>query len=190
VAAPSEPQPARIGRIAEPRPPAAAGPVDALADALADAFYRSGELNTLRDRDRGLAFLLDLAMEKIRCDAGSVLLGRFQAGDLAFVVARGPKGDEIVRRGLAVPWGRGIVGFCAQENVCLAVSDAEKDPRFYRDVSEAVGYATRSALCAPIASGGRVRGAMELLNKGAGAFDPADLSYLAHKAGELLERVD
>jgi hypothetical protein len=31
---------------------------------------------------------------------------------------------------------------------------------------------------------------MELLNKGAGAFDPADLSYLAHKAGELLERVD
>jgi GAF domain-containing protein len=132
----------------------------------------------------------------ILCDIqsdGSVLLGRFQAGDLAFGVARGPKGDEIVRRGLAVPWGRGIVGSCAQENVCLAVSDAEKDPRFYRDVSEAVGYATRSALCAPIASGGRVRGAMELLNKGAGAFDPADiavLSYLAHKAGELLERVD
>jgi hypothetical protein len=189
VAAPSEPQPVRIGRIGEPRPPAEAGPMDVLAD----VFFRSSQLNTFRERDRGLAFLLDLAMEKIRCDAGSVLIGRFQTGDLAFAVARGPKGDEIVRRGLAIPWGKGIVGFCAQENVCLAVSDTEKDPRFYRDVSEAVGYATRSALCAPIAWGGRVRGAMELLNKGAGAFDPADLailSFLAHKAGELLERVE
>jgi hypothetical protein len=34
---------------------------------------------------------------------------------------------------------------------------------------------------------------MELLNKGASAFDPVDLavlSYLAHKAGEFLERVE
>jgi GAF domain-containing protein len=189
VAAPSEPQPARIGRITVPRPPAEAGP----ADPLAEAFYRAGELNLVRDRDRGLAFLLDLAMEKVRCDAGSVLIERFQSGELAFAVARGPKADEIVKQGLAVPWGRGIVGFCAQENVSLAVSDAEKDPRFYRGVSEAVGYETRSALCAPIVAGGRVRGAMELLNKSAGAFEPGDLavlSYLAHKAGELLERLE
>ncbi len=185
VAGPAEPQPERIGRISVPE----GGP----ADVLADVFYRVADLHRKTDRDEGLRFVLDLAMEKIRCDAGSVLLGRYQTGDLAFVIARGPKADDILRLRLSVPWGKGIVGFSAQENVCLAVSDAERDPRFYRAVSDAVGYATRSALCAPIASGGRVRGALELLNKGSGAFSAADLavlSYLGHKAGEFLDRLE
>ena len=189
VAAPSEPPPVHIGRISERRAAEEAGPIDALAD----VFYRAASLGSRTDRDQGLGFLLDLAMEKIRCDAGSVLLGRFQSGDLAFTVVRGPKADEILKRGLVVPWGKGIVGFCAQENVCLAVSDAEKDPRFYRAVSETIGYATRSALCAPVVSGGRVRGAMELINKSGGPFGSSDLavlSYLAHKAGEYLDRVE
>jgi GAF domain-containing protein len=183
VTGPGEPLPNPIGRIALEEPG---------SDVLADVFFRAAELNQKTDRDEGLRFVLDLAMDKVRCDAGSVLLGRFQAGDLVFVVARGPKADEILRLRLSVPFGKGIVGFSAQENVCLAVSDAEKDPRFYRAVSEAVGYATRSALCAPIASGGRVHGALELLNKGSGAFTAADLavlSYLGAKAGEFLERV-
>mgnify|MGYP006271463481 CR=1 FL=1 len=60
-------------------------------------------------------------------------------------------------------------------------------------VSQAVGYETRSVLCAPIATGGRVRGALELLNREGGAFGASDvavLSFLAHKAAELLARVD
>jgi len=185
VVGPAEPQPERIGRIALVE----SGP----ADVLADVFFRVAELNRKTDRDEGLRFVLDLAMEKIACDAGAVLLGRFQSGDLAFVAARGPKADEIMRLRLAVPFGKGIVGFSAQENVCLAVSDAEKDPRFYRAVSEAVGYATRSALCAPISAAGRVRGALELLNKKSGAFTASDLavlSYLGHKAGEFLGRLE
>ncbi|HVP67572.1 MAG TPA: GAF domain-containing protein [Anaeromyxobacteraceae bacterium] len=184
VAGPAEPQPDRIGRVAI----GDTGP----GDVLADVFFRTAELNRRTDREEGLSFILDLAMEKVRCDAGAVLLGRFQTNDLAFVAARGPKAEEILRRRLSVPFGKGLVGFSAQENVCLAVSDAEKDPRFYRAVSEAVGYATRSALCAPISSGGRVRGALELLNKGGGAFTASDLavlSYLGHKAGEFLDRV-
>jgi hypothetical protein len=184
VSGPSEPQPARIGRPApEPR----------AEDALAEVFQRAGEVHARRTRDDGLRFLLDLAMEKIRCESGSVFLARLGSGDLAFAVARGPKADEILRLGIRVPMGAGIVGFCTQENVCLAVSDAEKDARFYRRVSEAVGYATRSLLCAPISSGGRVHGALELVNKSGGrAFDPSDvaiLSYLAHEAGSFLARL-
>ena len=182
VAGPGEPVSNPIGRIRE----------EPTSDALADVFFRASELNEKTSRDEGLRFVLDLAMEKVGCDAGSVLLGRFQSGDLVFVAVRGPKADEILRLRLTVPFGKGIVGFSAQENVCLAVSDAQKDPRFYRAVSEAVGYATRSALCAPIAAGGRVHGALELLNKGSGAFTASDLallSYLGAKAGEFLERL-
>jgi hypothetical protein len=183
-AGPGEPLPGRIGRgVPEPR----------AEDVLAEVFQRAAEVHARRSRDDGLRFLLDLAMEKIRCESGSVFLARLGSGDLAFAVARGPKADEILRLGIQVPMGAGIVGFCTQENVCLAVSDAEKDPRFYRRVSEAVGYATRSLLCAPITSGGRVHGALELVNKSGGkAFDPTDLailSCLAHEAGSFLARM-
>jgi sigma-B regulation protein RsbU (phosphoserine phosphatase) len=74
------------------------------------------------------------------------------------------------------------------------VSDAEKDPRFHRAVSEAVGYETRSVLCAPIGEGGRVLGALEVLNKRGGSpFEPVDLavvSYLAHQAAQLIARLE
>ncbi len=182
VARPTEPPPKRIGRTTREL---------RIEELLADLFQRVGELGSQRRRDDGLGFLLDLAMEKTGCESGSVLLAPAQ--ELLFAVARGPKAQEILRLGMRVPMGVGIAGFCAQENVSLAVSDAEKDPRFYRGVSEAVGYATRSLLCAPIAAGGRVRGVMELVNKGGGQpFDQGDLaalSYLAHQAADFLERL-
>ena len=185
VPGPSGPQPARIGRRA---------PEARAEDALAEVFQRAGEVHSRGSREEGLGFLLDLAMEKIRCESGSVFLARLGSGDLAFAVARGPKADQILRLGIRVPMGAGIVGFCTQENVCLAVSDAEKDARFYRRVSEAIGYATRSLLCAPIGSAGRVHGALELVNKAGGAaFDRSDvaiLSYLAHEAGSFLARLE
>jgi sigma-B regulation protein RsbU (phosphoserine phosphatase) len=90
--------------------------------------------------------------------------------------------------------GVGIVGFCAQENVCLAVSDANKDRRFHKAISDAIGYETRSLLCAPIAREGTVLGAVEVLNKAGGAaFDPGDvavLAYLASQAAAFLHRLD
>lgn len=186
---------ARPAPAAEPPPaPAQAGLEAGRLDALAEVFERAAGLQERRTPPEGLAFLLDLAMQQIRCESGSVLISRLGSGELRFAVARGPKAGELMRLGLTVPMGVGIAGFCAQENVALAVSDAERDPRFYRAVSEAVGYKTRSILCAPIAAGGRVHGALEVLNKlGGGSFDGTDLAvlaYLAHSAAEFLERLE
>ncbi len=91
---------------------------------------------------------------------------------------------------IAIPAGVGLVGFSARESVCVAVSDAQKDPRFFAAVSRAIGYETRSLLCAPIARQGRVHGALEVLNKRGGRpFEPDDLSalaWLARRAAELV----
>ena len=183
AAAPGAPAPQpRIGRAPAPR---------SAEDVLAELFERVGDLDPRADRKSALGFLLDLAMEKTDCEAGSVFLAR-GTGGLEFAVARGPRAEEILRLGLAVPMGAGIVGFCARENVSLAVSDAEKDPRFHRAVSQAIGYETRSVLCAPIAKRGNVLGALEVVNKRGGLpFEKGDLavlSYLAHQAAELLSR--
>jgi signal transduction protein with GAF and PtsI domain len=160
---------------------------------LADLFLEVSEVHDKGRLEDALGFLLDLAMRTIGCEAGSVFTTDLGAQDLGFAVVRGPTADKLKQLGLRVPMGVGIVGFCAQENVCLAVSDAQKDPRFYRAVSEAIGYETRSLLCAPISRQGSVLGALEVLNKQGGRpftqGDLAVLSYLAAQAAEVMARL-
>jgi hypothetical protein len=202
VAPRAAPRPSALGdRVEESRGPAtpASHPIGRITqtirseDVLADLFLEVTALQEMTDRKAGLGYVLDLAMRTIGCEAGSVFVADLGTTDLRFAAVRGPTADKLMALGLTVPVGVGIVGFCAQENVCLAVSDAEKDPRFHRAVSEAVGYATRSLLCAPVATGGRVLGALEVLNKKGNApfsqEDLAVLSYLAAQAAAFLARL-
>ena len=50
----------------------------------------------------------------------------------------------------------------------MAVSDVEKDPRFYADVGERIGYATKSLLCAPMMTHGHSFGCVQLINRKGG----------------------
>ena len=183
-----------------PAPAAPSRPIGRLVtavkaeDVLAELFLEVSDLGQMKDRKKGLEFVLDNALRIIGCDAGSVFTADSGRQDLSFEVVRGPTADKLMALGLKVPIGVGVVGFCAQENVCLAVSDVEKDPRFYRAVSEATGYQTRSLLCAPMARQGRVVGCLEVLNKKGGKpYDQKDmavLSYLAAQAASFLARLD
>jgi hypothetical protein len=182
------PAPPPAAAPARPAPIAGARAAPPAEEVLAELFERSTETAAL-DRDAALVFLLDLAMEKVDAEAGSVLLLRGDGRALEFAAARGPRAEALLALGAAVPVGVGIAGFCARENVCVAVSDAEKDPRFHRAISDALGYPTRSLLCAPIARRGQVLGAMEVLNRRDAPFGQAQLAvvaYLAHRAAEHL----
>jgi len=163
-------------------------------DALADLFHEAAEMGRITDRKAGLGFALDTAMRIIGCEAGTVFTADLGRKDLSFEVVRGPSADRLMALGMKIPIGVGIVGFCAQEDVCLAVSDVEKDSRFYRAVSEATGYQTRSLLCAPMSRHGQVVGCLEVVNKQGGKpFDQKDLavlSYLAAQSAAFLGRID
>jgi putative methionine-R-sulfoxide reductase with GAF domain len=186
----------RIREVASaPSAPAPAGPIGRpgtappAGDVLAEVVRRVAGTKALGRRD-GLGLLLDLALEHGGCEAGTLFL---VAGDqLVFEVVRGPRADEIARLGLTVPIGVGIAGFCARENVCVAVSEAGRDPRHAREVARAIQYEARSLLCAPIVRQGKVLGVLEVLNKRGGEpFRPTDvavISYLAHQAAALLGR--
>ncbi len=213
VAAPAPPAPAAPPPPAKPKAPAADQVVEAKGpvshpsrpigrlvaavqaeDVLAELFLEVSDLSQMNDRRKGLEFVLDNALRIIGCEAGSVFIADLGRQDLSFEVVRGPTADKLMALGLKVPIGVGVVGFCAQENVCLAVSDVEKDARFYRGVSEATGYQTRSLLCAPMARQGAVVGCLEVLNKTSGKpYDQKDmavLSYLAAQAAAFLARID
>jgi putative methionine-R-sulfoxide reductase with GAF domain len=186
----------RVVQIAEPSRPVS-GPIGRsrtelqLEDIFSDLFERTQDVYGMSAQE-ALNFLLDLAMEKIPSDAGSVFLSGLAAVDLQLLAARGPKAGELEKMKLRVPMGVGIVGFCAQEAVSVAISDTERDPRFYRSVSEKIGYAAKSILCAPMVSGGRTFGCLEIINrKGTSHFTDAELAilgYVAHQGAKFLEQ--
>jgi hypothetical protein len=181
------------------RPPAgpigrrrtAKAPAPQLEDLLADVFDRVQGVYQRRDAVDGLGYLLDLAMEKIPVEAGSVFSSELVSGDLRFVVVRGPKAEEILGAKIVIPSGSGIVGFCAVEGVSLALSDVQKDPRYYRGVSDRVHYETRSLLCSPVIAHGRTFGCMELVNRRESPlfteYEVGILSYIAHQAALFLD---
>lgn len=165
-----------------------------LEDVLADIFERTMELYGERlNPDRIVNDLLDLAVEKVPSGAGSFYVADISSHDLQFAAVRGPKSKEILQSGIRVSMGQGIAGFCAQEGVALAVSDAQKDPRFARDISDKIGYEAHSMICVPLDKDGRCYGAIQLINKQGGTtYSEVDLSILAavgQQATELLAQV-
>ncbi len=159
-------------------------------DMLADVFMRIIELEKKPDLEAAMEFILDLAMEKVPCESGSVLRADAGSGDLSFVSVRGPRAKELLKAKITVPAGEGFAGFCASEGVSVAISDVQKDPRFYANVSEKVDYETKSLLCSPMMTHGRSFGCIQLINRKGGPqfLEPevGVLTYLSHQAALYL----
>lgn len=113
-------------------------------------------------------------------DAGSLLMRDDETGDLEFVMTL-EAGEEKLA-GVRVPRGQGVVGYVAETQHYAIVPDVQNDPRFYRKVSEDVGYITRSILCVPMVVKRRTIGVIELLNKRDGDFTEEDAERLARMA--------
>lgn len=173
-----------IGRVATPERP--------VEDILGDLIGRVSDIFEHKDKAAAARFVLDLAMEAIPADSGSVLLSETSATELRFVAAKGPKAAEVMK--LKLPIGKGIVGFSFQQGVGLAISECSKDERFHAQISKQLGYPTHSILCAPCQVDGRVLGAIELVNRKGGASFAADevtvLMFLAHQLAEYLIDTD
>lgn len=123
---------------------------------------------------------MDLAMDVIPSEAGSILLLDRDRQELYFATTRGPVADEI--RQFRVPVGQGLAGTSVLERAAVAVSDADKDPRLYREITDALGFAVHSVLAAPIVSRGESLGVLELVNRKSGA------TYPRHEV-DMVERV-
>lgn len=188
---PVKPHTGSIGRV-KSTPNAAKTQRQEAEEVLSDIFLRVVELSNLKDVEQAMEFVLDLAMEKVPCESASVFRADLATGDLTFIAARGPKAKDIMRAKLVVPAGTGIAGFCSAEGVSVAVSDVEKDPRFYADVGERVGYATKSLLCAPMMTHGHSFGCVQLINRKGGPqfleHEVGVLAYLAHQAALFMNQ--
>jgi len=155
---------------------------------LAQVFEEMTGLFNCRTREAAAEFALDIAMRRIPCEAGSVLLSDINSRDLVFTAVRGEAGPRL--RGRKVPMGKGIVGFAAHQGVAIAIADVRKDSRFTDDLDRETGFTTKSVIVAPIVHEGQTYGAFELLNRrGAEIFlqtETSIISYIASQLGEHL----
>ncbi len=160
---------------------------------IEEAERRNAELATLNDIAAAVTSSLDpreiyhLVMEKINqffhVDAGSLLMLDEETNELVFVMTLEEGQERLV--GVRVPPGLGIVGYVARTQQYAIVHDPASDPRFYRAVSDGIGYDVQSILCVPIVVKGRTIGVIELLNKRTGHFTEEEAIRLTRMAATI-----
>ncbi|MBS0014657.1 MAG: sigma 54-interacting transcriptional regulator [Desulfobacterales bacterium] len=129
------------------------------------------------DLDRLLEMILETGARMMRARASSLLLLDKKTGRLNFQVATGAKKDEIKQFSVRV--GEGIAGQVASTGEALLIPDVSRDRRWYRHISDQIGFKTRSIACVPLKVGSRVIGVVEFINKGEkGRFQDSDLELI------------
>jgi two-component system NtrC family sensor kinase len=144
------------------------------------------ELKSLNEIGRAMTSTLDLqetlklitnhTTRLLDVAAASVALRDDEANELWFAAASG-EGSEFMP-GLRLPLGQGLAGWVATRGEPVIVPDVYADDRFFRDIDKSSGFTTRSILCVPLTTKGRIIGAIEVMNKNSGEFDKEDLVLL------------
>jgi adenylate cyclase len=163
--------------------PAAAAPAELAARVrqLEEALRRQAVLREVMEAlaaepDLDTLFQLVLARitDAMQADRASLFLLDDARGDLWTRVVAGDQMREI-----RLPLGQGIAGHVAATGGTVNIPDAYQDPRFNPAFDRESGYRTRTILCMPLVGRDGTRlGAVQVLNKGEGAFSADDESLL------------
>jgi GAF domain-containing protein len=109
--------------------------------------------------------LMDATMDYFGAQSGALYMFDSDKEELYFATARGPKAEAVMDLDISIKPGDGIAGNSFLNKEVIAVSDAHKDARFAKQVSDSVGYEVRSMLTLPIVSDGEALGVLQVLNK-------------------------
>ncbi|MBW1721713.1 MAG: sigma 54-interacting transcriptional regulator [Deltaproteobacteria bacterium] len=123
----------------------------------------SAWVSSVLDLDRLLELIIDTATRMMEAKASSLLLLDPKSKKLYFKVAIGERKDEIRQYELDV--GQGIAGFVAEKGESLLIPDVTKEPRWYKEISESIGFQTRSIACVPLKINGEIIGVFEIIDK-------------------------
>ena len=159
---------------------------------LEELYFDISAIDTQKDVLKAMEMIMDFSMQYIDCESGSTYLVDMDKNDFYFAAIRGPKAELLRSLNLRIPVGVGIAGFSIIENLSLAISDVNRDPRFYKAISDKLGYPTYSMVCIPMHANGRVYGAIQLINKTKNnTFTVGELNildYIASHAAKYLDR--
>jgi signal transduction protein with GAF and PtsI domain len=100
------------------------------------------------DLQPNMEAVMDILLHDMDVEAGSILLIDPEANEFFFASTRGPVAEEIKK--IRFPADKGLAGAAAVGRRSLSISDVHKDPRFYREITDQLGFEVRSLLAVPV----------------------------------------
>jgi Nif-specific regulatory protein len=150
-------------------------------------------LASIHNRDHLLERALQRVMTLLDIESASIILLDEARDELyvANVAGDNRAGHEPQLRRVRFPATQGIAGWVLREGHSLIVPDVDHDPRVSRGFGVHAGTTTRSMLCVPLRTQGRIIGVLEGINKRQGPFTADDVRRLeafAHQLTPALEQ--
>ncbi len=127
---------------------------------LKDAIH---SMNADLDPQQVMKVIMHYVEKLIPSEGWSIAIKDENMSDLKFEMAEGIVGNKIISKRL--PVGNGIVGWVVQTGKYAIIRDAQKDKRFCSCFDKNTNFATKTVLCVPIISRGKILGAVEIINK-------------------------
>jgi len=140
----------------------------------------SKKLTSVLDLDELLKVILEVAVNEIGAERGTVFLVRSKDRQIYSRVLKGGQVEEIV-----LNFGQGIAGIVAKTKEAIRIQDAYEDSRFNRETDEKTGFKTRNILCLPITKGRKILGVIQLLNSKRPHFEEEDTHFLSALASHM-----
>jgi Nif-specific regulatory protein len=123
----------------------------------------SSWVSSVLDLDQLLELIIESGTQMMNAKASSLLLLDPKTNKLYFKVATGEKKDEVSK--YEIDLGQGIAGFVAEKGEPLLIPDVSRDPRWYKKISESIGFETKSIACVPMKVDGDIIGVVEIIDK-------------------------
>jgi len=131
-------------------------------------------LNSSLDQRQVRTQAIEAVTSLLDAEVGSLLLVDERTKDLFFEVALGEKEEQVKQMRLKM--GEGIAGWVAANDQPALINDVQNDPRYFRRAQTITDFVTRTMLCVPVRSKGRVVGVLQAINKKQGrTFSEEDL---------------
>jgi len=120
-------------------------------------------VSSVQDLDQLLELIIETATRMMDAKASSLLLVDQKTKKLYFKVATGEKKVDIKK--FEIEMGQGIAGYVAEKGEPLLIPDVSSDPRWYREISDSIGFTTSSIACVPMKIKGQTIGVVEIIDK-------------------------
>jgi Nif-specific regulatory protein len=120
-------------------------------------------ISSVQDLDKLLELIIESAARVMQARAASLLLVDRKTNTLFFQVATGEKRKEV--KDYRVKLGQGIAGQVAQTGKPLLITDVQNDARWYKEISESIGFETKSIACVPLKLKDEIIGVVQIIDK-------------------------
>jgi PAS domain S-box-containing protein len=153
------------------------------AEALATLNHIAHTITSSLDIEEVIQRTMAGITEILDVEAGSLLLVDKDTNELYFKITLRGENKRVTEFRLQP--GQGIAGWVVAHGLPAIVNDVSTDPRFHSKIDEAIGFRTKSVLCAPLIVQGQPIGALEVINKRQGYFTADDQALLTSMCASL-----